>query len=673
MQQFQSFGGVLALVLAAGSATGQDTFSGTDFGQSFTFFGISSSGAAGISEGQIGAQSDAFDSVFNVRVNGVQLAATSFFDLGELKTFTNTVGTSQFASYTLAFRPDRAIVRLDIKLANNSEVPTMFNVEVDHNYGSDASTTTQGTSSGDLVVDTFDRWIVTDDTSTSVGDPAIGFTFGGPSGSVTPTSISVSPPGFVEVVHDVQIEPFEPRTLSYFLEIDTQTGFALADIADFNTRASIRDADFFGENFVGASGLELNFDTYERWDGSASDSLLDAANWEFDSVPTFDPARIRNDGSVFLPEGARLSVAGLELENADVEVRPGSTLSSDARFLIDDDSTIRIDSATLNPSDPIINEGTIFVESLGAEIGDITGGFPSIRNKGTVEITGTPFTAGFASLEIPDDTVNLGQWILRGAARFDVEDLDNRGNLDVVFANAILDGRISNGVEGLVTVSGGSQFNQVGNLTNDGTVVVSSDSSYSLLGRLQGNGIEGPGGPGTAGTVFIRDGVTGRSGGTNRIGFDGQLSLGSAATTTVRLGGTSVGSGFDQLDVAGTLNAAGTLRIESFGGFVPQPGDSFEVLGFDSVQGSFSSIEFDSTLAGVGFDTSTLLIDGTLRVPAACPADVNGDGNLTPADFTSWILAFNARSGACDQNGDGLCTPQDFTSWILNFNAGCGE
>ncbi|MEO1585445.1 MAG: GC-type dockerin domain-anchored protein [Planctomycetota bacterium] len=54
-----------------------------------------------------------------------------------------------------------------------------------------------------------------------------------------------------------------------------------------------------------------------------------------------------------------------------------------------------------------------------------------------------------------------------------------------------------------------------------------------------------------------------------------------------------------------------------------------------------------------------------------CLADVNGDGSLTPADFSAWIIAFNTQAAECDQNGDGLCTPSDFTAWVLNFNAGC--
>ncbi len=55
----------------------------------------------------------------------------------------------------------------------------------------------------------------------------------------------------------------------------------------------------------------------------------------------------------------------------------------------------------------------------------------------------------------------------------------------------------------------------------------------------------------------------------------------------------------------------------------------------------------------------------------ACTADTNGDGVLSPADFSAWIAAFNAQSAACDQNDDGLCTPADFSAWIANYNAGC--
>lgn len=59
------------------------------------------------------------------------------------------------------------------------------------------------------------------------------------------------------------------------------------------------------------------------------------------------------------------------------------------------------------------------------------------------------------------------------------------------------------------------------------------------------------------------------------------------------------------------------------------------------------------------------------NVTESCLADVNGDGTLSPTDFTAWINAFNNALPGCDQNGDASCTPTDFTAWIANYNAGC--
>jgi len=59
------------------------------------------------------------------------------------------------------------------------------------------------------------------------------------------------------------------------------------------------------------------------------------------------------------------------------------------------------------------------------------------------------------------------------------------------------------------------------------------------------------------------------------------------------------------------------------------------------------------------------------EVPFDCIADVNGDGMLSPADFSAWVAAYNTGADGCDQNGDGNCSPADFSAWVGNFNAGC--
>ena len=88
---------------------------------------------------------------------------------------------------------------------------------------------------------------------------------------------------------------------------------------------------------------------------------------------------------------------------------------------------------------------------------------------------------------------------------------------------------------------------------------------------------------------------------------------------------------------------------------------------FPTVESRFVHIEL------LGHGGGDFLRHGEFAVRAAntCPADTNGDGELTPGDFNGWIIAFNNQDPACDQNGDGAGTPGDFNSWILNFNAGC--
>jgi hypothetical protein len=55
-----------------------------------------------------------------------------------------------------------------------------------------------------------------------------------------------------------------------------------------------------------------------------------------------------------------------------------------------------------------------------------------------------------------------------------------------------------------------------------------------------------------------------------------------------------------------------------------------------------------------------------------CLADVNGNNNVEPTDFSAWIAAFNTNHPSADQNGDGLVSSTDFTAWIANYNLGCG-
>ena len=110
----------------------------------------------------------------------------------------------------------------------------------------------------------------------------------------------------------------------------------------------------------------------------------------------------------------------------------------------------------------------------------------------------------------------------------------------------------------------------------------------------------------------------------------------------------------DELDPAGTTDIEAVIDLSPAGDYIFVVDGSFEQQ-TDGARSDYGSI-----------GTFEISVDA-----APCPADANGDGQLSPNDFNAWILAFSNGAPACDQNGDGECRPNDFNAWIRNFNAGC--
>jgi len=95
------------------------------------------------------------------------------------------------------------------------------------------------------------------------------------------------------------------------------------------------------------------------------------------------------------------------------------------------------------------------------------------------------------------------------------------------------------------------------------------------------------------------------------------------------------------------------------------------VLGVLQPPPAVSNSRFCGSIPG---DISGMFSDSgsnTFQVECECLADTNGDGELSPADFSAWVSAFNTMSPACDQNADSLCNPADFSAWVTSYNAGC--
>ena len=102
----------------------------------------------------------------------------------------------------------------------------------------------------------------------------------------------------------------------------------------------------------------------------------------------------------------------------------------------------------------------------------------------------------------------------------------------------------------------------------------------------------------------------------------------------------------------------------------PATGDPANLGGFDFIRITTAVDSINGSLGEVSTEIDAVAI--VRSVSTTCIADVNGDGVLTPADFTAWLAAYQIMDPAADQNGDGMITPADFTAWLNNFNTNCG-
>jgi len=127
---------------------------------------------------------------------------------------------------------------------------------------------------------------------------------------------------------------------------------------------------------------------------------------------------------------------------------------------------------------------------------------------------------------------------------------------------------------GLLDIRGGT-LDLNGGLVYAGAVAVSNGSfligSGTIIGSVTNAGTMGPGNsPGT-------------------LNVQGDLTLLSSAVLDMELRGTAT-TEFDRLLVSGAFTADGILDVMLIDGFLPQPGDQFDLFNYASVGGSFNLI-----------------------------------------------------------------------------------
>ena len=133
----------------------------------------------------------------------------------------------------------------------------------------------------------------------------------------------------------------------------------------------------------------------------------------------------------------------------------------------------------------------------------------------------------------------------------------------------------------------------------------------------------------------------------------GNLSFAASNTLIMELGGTNAGSEFDQIQSTGALALGGALQVSLFNGFSLVVGNSFDLLNWTTLSGTFSSISLPTLTGGLTWNTSQLYTMGILSVASAgTPGDYNNNGTVDAGDYILY-RKYAGTANCAAQRSDG--------------------
>ena len=240
---------------------------------------------------------------------------------------------------------------------------------------------------------------------------------------------------------------------------------------------------------------------------------------------------------------------------------------------------------------------------------------------------------------------------------------------------------------GSLTLSGTNTYSG-GTTVSGGTLAVNG----SILGDVMVNGggtLAGHGSVAGMATVsygaFLSPGSDASHTGTLTLGG---LTLYSGSQTNIKLAGTTPGSQYDQVQATGSASLAGMLSVSLINGFVPQAGETFDILTGSTPSGMFDTLQLPNLTGALSWDTSQLDTNGVLSVAATyLPGDFNRDGHVDAADILPMMAAlvnlhgYEQTNGLTnsqllaigDINGDGVVNNADLQALLNLLQSGGGS
>jgi uncharacterized repeat protein (TIGR01451 family) len=255
----------------------------------------------------------------------------------------------------------------------------------------------------------------------------------------------------------------------------------------------------------------------------------------------------------------------------------------------------------------INNSGTVFGNSGTLTLGsssvfnNLSGGDFEARDNLTFSngASGTPAFINSGAFRRSSST---------GTVTFINVPFNNTGAVDVQIGTLKFSGGGYTQTAGMIILSGGALNStttlniQGGSLIGAGAITANVSNSGGIVSPSKANAPTGP---------------------TGIISITGNYTQTAAGALNVDLGGTSAGTGFDQLTVSGTATLAGLLNVTTLSGYVPNANDAFKVLSWASRSGSFTTINFINTPQYRSYQANYNQNDLTLVTQAIPVADLS--------------------------------------------------
>ena len=343
-------------------------------------------------------------------------------------------------------------------------------------------------------------------------------------------------------------------------------------------------------------------------------------------------AKFANQGSLIV-DGGKLAIdksfanGGQILLTSPIASLSGGAIDNTGRIeglgqignAINNQGLVSAKGGTLTLAAAVSNSGTLTVGRDATLL--LTQGLQP--NTGKIQLAGGSFDNNGKSL------LNQATGVISGFGEVRSGLLSNNGKILLSGGNSTIYADVLSTAASQIILSGNSNSTFYGNVDvqSGAELRVSTGSVATFFGTVQqrtGAKFSGAGAKRFEGTLTV--------GASPGLGSDeGDVEFGDSSTYLAEIGGITActlrcgsdeafkNSSFDKYIVAGNLSLNGTLKLTSWNGFVAQKGQSFDLLDWGTLTGTFADIDASGfkLAAGTALDYSQLYTSGEIKVVAA--------------------------------------------------------